>query len=83
MVEKIRHNEINVAREEIKKLEGNALHVVKILYDYNKDDIDQNIQVAHEIANEYKSGKLDPKMAIRFERVQKEMVKKGKRIIPG
>jgi hypothetical protein len=42
--------------------------VVPILYIYKINDLSSNLLLAEEVAKEYKSGKLDPKMAIMIEK---------------
>jgi hypothetical protein len=42
------------------------------------NDYNSNLILAEEVAKEFKSGKLDPKMAIKLEKTQKDLIKKGK-----
>ena len=51
--------------------------IVPLLFEYKKKDYNENMKEAQEITKEFKSGKLDPKMAFRAEKTTKDMLRRG------
>lgn len=51
--------------------------LIPVLYTYKANDFNENVKLAKEVAQEFRSGKLDPKMAMRIEKTTKQMLKRG------
>lgn len=78
LVQRVKEIEFDRTFDAIKELENAHPNVIPILFQYKMNDINQNIAIAEEVAKEFKSGKLDPKMALNYEKTQKALKKKGK-----
>ena len=51
--------------------------MIPVVYQYKAADFNENVKIASDIAREFKSGKLDPRMTMRLEKQTKQMLKRG------
>ncbi|CDW81238.1 UNKNOWN [Stylonychia lemnae] len=77
LLEHIKKQEFWNVIDQVKEIDFAEPGVIPLLYQYKAADFNDNVKLAIEVAQEYKSGKLDPKMAMQNERTTKQMLKRG------
>ena len=63
--------------EKLKEIDFAESLVIQTLFEYKLKDEHDQIDLANEVAKEYHSGKLDPKLAMRIERKRRGQVNKN------
>eukprot|EP00347_Sterkiella_histriomuscorum_P013907 403362900 len=77
LLEQIKEQEFNNVIDQVRDIDFADPSIIPVLYQYKASDFNDNVRLAKEVAIEYKSGKLDPKMAMQNERTTKQMLKRG------
>jgi hypothetical protein len=71
LVQNIREVEFMRTVEKLKELDFAESVVLQTLFEYKIRDEHDQLDLANEVAREYHSGKLDPKLAMKIERKKK------------
>lgn len=71
LVQNIKDDEFIKTLEILKELDFAESVVIQTLFEYKLKDEHDQLDLASEVAKEYHSGKLDPKLAMKLERRKK------------